>query len=108
MERDTILKLLPEKVKEQKGYDVKVLGEYRGVKVDAIMSIKGQVVGVLVISMGNDIKGEAKRLSELSSSPVHLYLLVPRKYEKRVRDILWDMGLAAKVRVATFDVVFRI
>jgi hypothetical protein len=44
----------------------------------------------------------------MSDLGAQLVILVPKESEKKMRNISFDSGLAAKVKIGTFDVVIKI
>ncbi|MGH7901044.1 MAG: hypothetical protein ACRENZ_04840 [Thermodesulfobacteriota bacterium] len=88
---------------EEKNYDVK------GYYADAIFVNYGQVVMIIEVETQETVtEMEIEEWKELSSLGVQLILLVPKEFQNSARDLCWKNGLAAKLKIGSFDLVLSL
>lgn len=83
--------------------------EFKGHYPDILLGSYGQVVQIIEVETKSTVKEEKvqywKSVSELG---VQLIILVPKELQNTLRDICWKNGLAAKVKIGSFDVDIKI
>ncbi|GIW46468.1 MAG: hypothetical protein KatS3mg078_0345 [Deltaproteobacteria bacterium] len=83
--------------------------EFKGHYPDAVFVNYGQVILIVEVETQETINAEeAQEWKELSELGVQLVLLVPRELQNLAREICWKKGIAAKVKLGSFDVVLSI
>ena len=83
--------------------------EFKGSYPDVVFVNYGQVVLIAEVETENTInEEEVNEWKELSNLGVQLVLLVPKELQNMARDICWKNGVAAKVKIGSFDVVLSI
>ena len=82
--------------------------EFNGKYPDAVFINYGQVMQIVEVETEDNINEERvgywKEMSELGAQ---LVILVPKESAKRMRDICFDSGLVAKVKIGTYDVEIK-
>ena len=83
--------------------------EFNGKYPDAVFINYGQVMQIVEVETEDNVNKERvgywKEMSELGAQ---LVILVPKETAKRMRDICFDSGLAAKVKIGTYDVEIKL
>ena len=83
--------------------------EFKGTYPDAVFINYEQVIQIVEVETAEDVNKDRvdhwKKMSELGAQ---LLILVPKSSEKEMRNISFDSGLAAKVKIGTFDVDIKI
>ena len=82
--------------------------EFNGKYPDAVFVNYGQVMQIVEVETPETIN--EKRIEywkEMSSLGAQLVILVPKETEKKMRDICFSSGLAAKVKIGSYDVDIR-
>lgn len=78
--------------------------EFKGHYPDALFINYGQVTQIVQVETHGTVNAERvtywKKLSELG---VKLVVLVPKKSQKNAMELCWTNGLAAKVKVGTYQ-----
>lgn len=83
--------------------------EFKGFYPDVVFVNYGQVVLIAEVETENTInEEEVNEWKELSNLGVQLVLLVPKELQNAARDICWKNGIAAKVKIGSFDVVLNV
>jgi len=83
--------------------------EFKGSYPDVVFVNYGQVVLIAEVETENTInEEEVNEWKELSNLGVQLVLLVPKELQNAARDICWKNGIAAKVKIGSFDVVLNV
>ena len=79
--------------------------EFNGTYPDVVFINYEQVIQIVEVEMADNINEDRiehwKKMSDLDAQ---LVILVPKESEKKMRNISFDSGLAAKVKIGTFDV----
>lgn len=79
--------------------------EFNGKYPDAVFINYGQVMQIVEVETEDQVNEDRvdywKEMSELGAQ---LVILVPKNSAKEMRDISFNSGLAAKVKIGTFDV----
>ncbi len=83
--------------------------EFNGTYPDVVFINYEQVTQIVEVEMADNINEDRiehwKKMSDLGAQ---LVILVPKESEKKMRNISFDSGLAAKVKIGTFDVDIKI
>jgi len=83
--------------------------EFNGTYPDVVFINYEQVTQIIEVEMADNINEDRiehwKKMSDLGAQ---LVILVPKESEKKMRNISFDSGLAAKVKIGTFDVDIKI
>jgi len=83
--------------------------EFNGTYPDVVFINYEQVIQIVEVEMADNINEDRiehwKKMSDLDAQ---LVILVPKESEKKMRNISFDSGLAAKVKIGTFDVDIKI
>jgi len=83
--------------------------EFNGTYPDVVFINYEQVIQIVEVEMEDNINEDRiehwKKMSDLDAQ---LVILVPKESEKKMRNISFDSGLAAKVKIGTFDVDIKI
>ena len=83
--------------------------EFNGTYPDVVFINYEQVIQIVEVEMADNINEDRiehwKKMSDLGAQ---LVILVPKGSEKKMRNISFDSGLAAKVKIGTFDVDIKI
>ena len=83
--------------------------EFNGTYPDVVFINYEQVIQIVEVEMADNINEDRiehwKKMSDLDAQ---LVILVPKGSEKKMRNISFDSGLAAKVKIGTFDVDIKI
>ena len=83
--------------------------EFKGYFPDILLGSYGEVVQIIEVETKSTInESKVDYWKELSELGVQLIILVPKQYQNDLRDICWKSGLAAKVKIGSFDVDIRI
>jgi len=87
---------------EEKNFDV------QGLYPDIVFGGYGQIIQVIEVETeGNLNKQRASRWEQLASAGVPFAILVAKKHQRLLTDLLWKTGLMARVKVATYDITFE-
>ena len=69
----------------------------------------GQVMQIVEVETEDDVNKErVEYWKEMSELGAQLVILVPKESAKKMRDICFDSGLAAKVKIGTYDVEIKL
>ncbi len=83
--------------------------EFNGTYPDVVFINYEQVIQIVEVEMADNINEDRiehwKKMSDLGAQ---LVIMVPKGSEKKMRNISFDSGLAAKVKIGTFDVDIKI
>jgi len=83
--------------------------EFNGTYPDVVFINYELVTQIVEVEMADNINEDRiehwKKMSDLGAQ---LVILVPKESEKKMRNISFDSGLAAKVKIGTFDVDIKI
>ena len=83
--------------------------EVRGYYPDAVCVNYGQVVMIIEVETKDTVnEQELAEWKEMSDLGVQLVLLVPKELLSSARDLCWKNGIAAKVKIGSFDVVLNV
>ena len=87
---------------QEKNFDV------QGIFPDVVFAGYGQVTQVIEVETeGNLTKDRAAHWEKLAGLGIPCTLLVAKRHQRAVTDLLWKTGLMAKIKVATYDIVFE-
>ena len=79
--------------------------EFNGKFPDAVFVNYGQVMQIVEVETPETVNEERiEYWKEMSSLGAQLIILVPKETEKKMRDICFDSGLAAKVKIGSYGV----
>lgn len=79
--------------------------EFNGYFPDAIFINLGQVVQIIEVETKNTVNEErVSYWKEVSDLGAQLVVLAPKESQKELRDLCWNNGLSAKVKIGSFDV----
>ena len=82
--------------------------EVQGLYPDIVFGGYGQVIQIIEVETeGNLNKERAARWEQFAKVGVPFTILVAKKDQRLLTDLLWKTGLMAKVKVATYDVTFE-
>lgn len=82
--------------------------EVKGFFPDIAFGGYGQITQIIEVETESNLtKDRAAHWEKLAGMGVPCTLLVPKKHQRTVTDILWKTGLMAKVKVATFEMRFE-
>ena len=83
--------------------------EFNGTYPDVVFINYEQVTQIVEVETADDVNNDRidhwKSMSDLGAQ---LVILVPKESEKEMRNISFDSGLAAKVKIGTYDVDIKI
>ena len=83
--------------------------EFNGTYPDVVFINYEQVTQIIEVEMADNINEDRiKHWKKMSDLGAQLVILVPKGSEKKMRNISFDSGLAAKVKIGTFDVDIKI
>ena len=83
--------------------------EFNGKYPDAVFVNYGQVMQIVEVETEDDVNKErVEYWKEMSELGAQLVILVPKESAKKMRDICFDSGLAAKVKIGTYDVEIKL
>ena len=83
--------------------------EFNGTYPDAVFINYEQVIQIVEVETAEDVNsGRVEHWKKMSDLGAQLLILVPKSSEKEMRNISFDSGLAAKVKIGTFDVDIKI
>ncbi len=86
----------------EKNFDV------QGIYPHIVFAGYGQITQVIEVETASTLnKDRAAHWEKLASMGIPCTLLVSKKYQRAVTDLLWKTGLMAKIKVATYDIVFE-
>ncbi len=78
--------------------------EFKGNFPDAVFINYGQVVQIIEVETNHTvIQDSVEKWRGLSDLGAKLVLLVPKDVQNIARDLCWKDGLAAKIKIASFD-----
>ena len=82
--------------------------EFKGLFPHVVFGGYGHITQIIEVETESDLnRDRAVHWEKLAGMGVPCTLLVPKKHQRTVADILWKTGLMAKVKVATYDMVFE-
>lgn len=82
--------------------------EVKGYFPDIVFGGYGFITQIIEVETESTLnKDRAVHWEKLAGIGIACTLLVPKKHQRTVTDILWKTGLMAKVKVATYDMVFE-
>jgi len=87
---------------EEKNFEVK------GLYPDIVFGGYGQIIQLIEVETESNLNKE--RLSywkQVVATGIPCALLVAKKNQRTLHDLIWKTGLMAKVKVATFDIIFE-
>ncbi|MGI9554208.1 MAG: hypothetical protein ACR2NC_04715 [Thermodesulfobacteriota bacterium] len=83
--------------------------EFNGKYPDAVFVNYGQVMQIVEVETSDTVNEERiEHWKEIADLGAQLVILVPKESEKIMRDISFNSGLAAKVKIGTFGVDIKI
>ncbi|NIP31687.1 MAG: hypothetical protein GTO02_19540 [Candidatus Dadabacteria bacterium] len=83
--------------------------DYKGFFPDVIFGNYGQVVQLIEVETKSTAnKDRIEYWKEISDLGVQLIVLVPVEVQNELRDLFWENGLAAKVKIGTYSVSIKI
>ena len=83
--------------------------EFNGKYPDAVFINYGQVMQIVEVETDDQVNEDRiDYWKEMSDLGAQLIILVPKDSAKRMRDISFNSGLAAKVKIGTFEVDIKI
>ena len=81
--------------------------EIQGLYPDIIFGGYGQIIQIIEVETeGNLNKERASYWEKLANTGIPFTILVAKRNQKVLTDLLWKVGLMAKVKVATFEITF--
>ena len=81
--------------------------EVQGLYPDIVFGGYGQIVQIIEVETESTLNKErVSRWEKLASTGIQLAILVAKKHQRLLTDLLWKSGLMAKVKVATYDITF--
>ena len=81
--------------------------EVQGLYPDIIFGGYGQIIQIIEVETeGNLNKERASYWEKLANTGIPFTILVAKRNQKVLTDLLWKVGLMAKVKVATFEITF--
>lgn len=87
---------------QEKNFDI------QGIYPDIVFGGYGQIVQIIEVETESSLtKDRTAHWEKLAGLGVPFTILVAKKHQRTVTDLLWKSGLMAKARVATFDIVFE-
>jgi len=82
--------------------------ELQGLYPDIVFGGYGQITHIVEVETEKNLTTErVPYWQALAGIGTPCTLLVPKQHQRTLTDLLWKTGLMAKVKVATFDVVFE-
>ena len=82
--------------------------EVQGLYPDLVFGGYGQIIQIIEVETANNLnKGRISYWEKLASTGTQCTILVAKKHQRILTDLLWKTGLMAKVKVATFDITFE-
>lgn len=82
--------------------------EIQGLYPDIVFGGYGQIVQIVEVETEKDLTPErVPYWQSLAGIGTQCTLLVAKQHQRTLTDLLWKTGLMAKLKVATFDVVFE-
>ncbi|BCB95323.1 hypothetical protein JZK55_02450 [Dissulfurispira thermophila] len=92
----------------------KLSNEYNEVKTnpegtpDLTLSNHGLILAMLEVETEHTITAEkAEKWKEMAESGTKLILMVPKNSKIRVTELLWQIGIADKISVGSYDIVIN-
>ncbi len=83
--------------------------EFNGTYPDAVFINYEQVIQIVEVETAEDVnKDRVDHWKKMSDLGAQLLILVPKSSEKEMRNLSFDSGLAARVKIGTFDVDIKI
>jgi len=80
----------------------------QGYYPDIIFGGYGQIIQFIEVETENNLtKERAAYWEKLANLGIPFTILVPKRTQRILTDLLWKSGLMGKVKVATFDFVFE-
>jgi hypothetical protein len=82
--------------------------EVQGLYPHIVFGGYGQIVQIIEVETESNLNKErASRWEQLAETGVPFTVLVAKKHQRLLTDLLWKTGLMAKVKVATYDITFE-
>lgn len=82
--------------------------EVQGLYPDVVFGGYGQTTQIVEVETKSKLNKErVSRWEKLAGTGLPLTILVARKHQRILTDLLWKTGLMAKVKVATFEITFE-
>lgn len=83
--------------------------EFNGSYPDAVFVNYGQVIQIVEVETVDTVNDDRlEHWKEFSELGAQLVVIVPKESEKKMRDLCWNSGLVAKVKIGSFDVDLKI
>ena len=87
---------------EEKNFEVK------GLYPDIVFGGYGQIIQIIEVETENNLNKERLPYWEqLVETGIQCTILIAKKHQRILNDLIWKTGLMAKVKVATFDMIFE-
>lgn len=82
--------------------------EFNGKYPDAVFVNYGQVMQIVEVETGETVnEARIDYWKEMSDLGAQLVVLVPKQSQSIMRDLCWNSGLSAKVKIGTYDVEIK-
>jgi hypothetical protein len=82
--------------------------EIQGLYPDVIFGGYGQIIQVVEVEIENNLNKERVPYWEkVASLGIPCTILVAKRNQRMLNDLLWKTGLMGKVKVALFDIIFE-
>ena len=82
--------------------------EVQGLYPDIVFGGYGQIIQIIEVETESNLNKErASRWEDLANTGIPFTILVAKKHQRLLTDLLWKTGLMAKVKVATYDITFE-
>jgi len=82
--------------------------EVQGLHPDIVFGGYGQIIRIIEVETESNLNKErASRWEQLAKIGIPFTILVAKKHQRLLTDLLWKTGLMAKVKVATYDITFE-
>lgn len=83
--------------------------DFNGFYPDAVFVNYGQVTQIVEVETKDTINEDrVEYWKEVADLGAKLVILVPKECQKKAMDLCWNNGLAAKVKIGTFDVAINV
>ncbi len=83
--------------------------EFNGSYPDAVFVNYGQVIQIVEVETVDTVNDDRlEHWKEFSELGAQLVVIVPKESEKKMRDLCWNSGLIAKVKIGSFNVDLKI
>ncbi|MCX8012132.1 MAG: hypothetical protein N3A64_03135 [Desulfobacterota bacterium] len=82
--------------------------EVQGYYPDIVFGGYGQIIQFIEVETENNLSKERVAYWEkLAKLGIPFSILVPKRNQRTLTDLLWKTGLMGKIKVATFDFIFE-